>query len=134
MLMRNEQNQRIVLAHWTYNREEWRNFIRWDKLRRGRFWYVVYYFLKEKETTIPEITIANKKIWIGNSVESFNDINKQIKRINIRDAGKLNVLEITYSFNNGITKTDEILIPVPKGKLKEAIQVQESILDYSASE
>jgi len=52
----------------------------------------------------------------------------------IRDAGKLNVLEITYSiFNNGITKTDEILIPVPKGKLKEAIQVQESILDYSAT-
>lgn len=134
MLMRIEQNQRIVLAHWTYNCEEWRNFIRWDKLRRGRLWYVVYYFLGKKETTIPEITITNKKIWIGNSVESFNDINKQIKRINIRDAGKLNVLEITYSiFNNGITKTDEILIPVPKGKLKEAIQVQENILDYSAT-
>lgn len=48
---------------------------------------------------------------------------------------ELTVLEITYSiFNNGITKTDEILIPVPKGKSKEAIQVQESILDYSASD
>jgi len=88
MLMRNEQNQRIVLAHWTYNREEWKNFIRWDKMRRGALWYVVYYFSGKKETTIPQITITNKKIWIGNSVESFNDINKQIKRINIRDQGR----------------------------------------------
>ena len=133
MLMRIEQNQRIALAHWTYNREEWKSFIRWDKLRRGRLWYVVYYFLGKKETTIPEITITNKKIWIGNAVESFNDINKQIKRITINDMGDLNILEITYSIlKNGISKSEEIRVPVPKGKLKEAIQVQESILDYSA--
>ena len=31
MLMEHTHNQTTVLVHWTYNEDEWRNFIKWKK-------------------------------------------------------------------------------------------------------
>ena len=124
-----EQNQRAVLAHWTYNSEEWNSFIGWNKLGWGRLNYIFYYLFGKKETTIPEITITRQKIWINDAVESFSDIDRYVKRVAITDAGKFNLLEITYSILvGGKNVSDEIRIPVPKGKLKEAIQLQEKLI------
>lgn len=130
MMMIIEKNQRAVLAHWTYNREEWRIFTRWNKIRHGRLNYLVYYFFKRKEAAIPEVTITGQNIWIDDAVESFNDINRHLNKISILDAGNLNILEITFSvLKNGIKKSGEISVPVPKGKLMEAIQLQERLIN-----
>ena len=129
-----EQKQTLVLAHWTYKREEWNGFIRWKKMRRGWLNFLLYYFFGKKQSTIPEITITNQKVWTNDTGETFSDIKRQVRRIHIRDTGKLNILEITYSvFNNGMTTSDEIFVPVPKGKLKEAIQLQENLFANSGN-
>ncbi len=129
MLMGNEQNQRGVLVHWNYSVEEWKSFTRWTKLSRGRLHYFFYYWFGKKHPVIPEITITNQKIWRGDTGESFSDVNRHIKRINIRDTGKLNILEITYMvYKNGLSASVEIQLPIPKGKLKEAISIQERLM------
>jgi hypothetical protein len=128
-----EKNQRAVLAHWTYNREEWVSFIRWHKLRRGRLYYLIYYFLPKKKAAIPEVTITMQNIWIDDAVESFNDVDRHLKHISLHEAGTLNILEITYVvLKDGLKRLGEIKVPVPKGKLMEAIQVQESLVNRPA--
>ncbi len=124
-----EQNQSTILVHWTYNREEWKAYIRWTKRRRGSVRYMIYYLFEKKQTAIPEITITRQKIWVDDAVESFSDINKYVKRVGIVNAGQLNILEIVYStLLNGETASDEIRIPIPKGKLREAIELQEKLI------
>lgn len=124
-----EQNQGVVLAHWNYSRQEWNSFIRCRRLRRGRLHYILFYFFGRTDGSIPDITITAQKVWTGDNAESFSDVNRYIKRININDTGKINILEISYTIlKNGIQVPEEILVPVPKGKLKEAIQVQEKLI------
>jgi hypothetical protein len=51
-----------------------------------------------------------------------------LKQINIQDEGKINVMEISYlqQHPKGIS-SGEIRIPVPKGKLREAMYVQDKL-------
>ena len=43
---------------------------------------------------------------------------------NIIEADQINILEISYEFGN---RMQGIKIPIPKGKLKEAFEVQERL-------
>jgi hypothetical protein len=125
----NPQNEATILAHWHYTRLEWKCFIRYSMRSRGRLRYIRYYLFGPGCTVIPEITITGQKVWTGDAAVSFNDVNRYIKRICIHDSGKINILEITYAIlENGNTHSGEIVIPIPKGKLKEAIQVQENLV------
>ncbi|HTD94187.1 MAG TPA: hypothetical protein VK644_10260, partial [Chitinophagaceae bacterium] len=100
--------------------------------RKGIIYSFFVRVFPQRRFVVPEITITGMKIWIGNDAESFMDQNHQLKRIRIRDAGNLNILEIAYERINGRTKKRyEIRIPVPKGKLREAIEVQESLGGYT---
>jgi len=60
--------------------------------------------------------------------EHFHSNGRSLKRINIKDEGKLNVMQIVYEqqLQNGVFDKD-IHVPVPKGKLKEAIEVEERL-------
>ena len=122
MLMEHTPNQRIVLAHWTYNEGEWRSFIKWKKRRQSWFHLAGHYLFSNKKMEVPDITITNQKVWIGDKVETFNDVNRQLKNILIVDAEDMNVLTISYVIlNNGQRSHHEIKIPVPLRKLREAI-------------
>ncbi len=128
MLMEDTRNQTTVLAHWTYSEGEWRNFIKWRKRRQSRFHLLGHYLFGKKKITVPDITITNQKVWIGDDVETFNDASRQLKNILIIDAGDLNVLCITYVIlNNGQRSHHEIKIPVPLRKLREAIHLSEKL-------
>jgi hypothetical protein len=130
--MRVLQDLHTILAHWMYTREEWECFLRWHKARKGIVHSFFFRVFPQRRFVVPEITITGMKIWIGNDVESFMDQNRQLKCIRIRDAGSLNILEIAYERINGNTKKRrEIRIPIPKGKLREAIEVQESLGGYT---
>lgn len=121
-----------ILAHWIYTREEWESFLRWKKLRRGFFHYAAYSLFGKRAIVVPEITITGMKIWINDEGESFMDQERKLKRINIKDSGTMNILEIIYEKINGKQRRQhEIRIPVPKGKLREAIELQESLGGYT---
>lgn len=123
-------NNGEILAHWNYTRREWKIFLRNTTLKQGRFRYVLYCIFGRRNIKIPEIIITAQMIRRGEEVEAFSDINKSIKRVNIRDTGKLNVLEIIYAIlENGSTVLRETQVPVPWGKLKEAVKVQERLMN-----
>ena len=119
-----KQADKTVIAHWTYTKEEWRAFQRWKVLRKGIFHYVLHW-LRPKSKQAPEIRITTGNIWINDAHEPFHDADRQFRKINIHDAGKMNVMEISYEHDNN---SNEIRIPIPKGKLREAIDVQDQIM------
>lgn len=129
MPVANPGTEATILAHWHYTRQEWKCYVRYNMRSRGRLQYILYYLLGSGHTVIPEITITGQKVWTGEVAVSFNDVNRYIKRISIHDSGKINILAISYAiFENGNTHSAEIMVPIPKGKLKEAIRVQENLV------
>lgn len=115
----------MILAHWTYTREEWRSFHRW-KMRKKSWLHYVWHRLKPglKRKAV-EIKITPDSVWTNERNEAFHEGPCQFQRVNIHDAGKLNVMEICYEQG---ANSREIRIPIPKGKLREAIEVQEKLL------
>jgi orotate phosphoribosyltransferase-like protein len=126
--MRVIQNLQAALAHWVYSKEEWSSYKRWETSRRGALYSIFAKVFPRKCAIVPEITITGQKIWIDDQAVSFMDNNNKLKRVSIRDIGNMNILEITYEQIKGNTSgIREIRIPVPKGKLKEAIEVQDCL-------
>ena len=117
----------MILAHWTYTKQEWKNFIRHTK-RRNRFWgYLLKPFYSLFEKKIPEIKITPERVWIGTDQQQFNNKEFQLTSIDVRGEGDVHILAIGYERMDNTSITNEIKIPVPKGKLREAIEVQEKL-------
>jgi hypothetical protein len=117
-----------ILAHWTYTREEWRTFQRWTRKKKSWLHFLLH-FLTPGKSQAPEVKISQERLSIGEGQHPFNTAENILKRVEIRDAGRLNVMEITVERNNTAhTGLHEISIPVPKGKLREAIVVQEKMV------
>lgn len=124
-----KQNETEALIRWTYSRDEWQAFMRWKKRRKSFFHYLLHRLSLSQRTQSPEITISSGRVSVGANHEPFDSNERQLKRVNIHDTGNMNVMEITYQRNDlQNAGRGEIHIPVPKGKLKEAIQVQEKLL------
>jgi hypothetical protein len=50
--------------------------------------------------------------------------------VSIKEVKAFNILEFTYCWSTRSGKTyDEIRVPIPKGNLKEAISLQERLMD-----
>ena len=122
------QNETTALVHWTYSHEEWKTFMRWKKRNKGILHYLLHRFLPKQNTKTPSVTITQGKVSIDDVHEPFHGKDRQLQRINIRDAGKMNIMEISYQRNDlQDGGANEILIPVPKGRLKEAFGVEEKL-------
>ncbi len=116
-----------ILAHWTYTREEWRAFQRWSRKKKSWLHFLLYFLTPGKNQT-PEVKISPEKLSIGEGQHPFSNAEHILKRVEIRDAGRLNVMEITVErLNDTYSGLLEIRVPVPKGKLREAIALQEKI-------
>ncbi len=117
-----------VLVHWTYTRDEWRRFIRWKKQKKGFLYYIIHRLWHNIQLPVPEVKITPEQVWIGNEQRHFSNDQHQLRRIEIRNEGQINVMEITYRWSKRkTTGLGEIRIPVPRGKLKEAIEVEEKL-------
>ncbi len=117
-----------ALVHWTYSRDEWKNFMRWKKMKKGIFYYILHRLFSPGRAKTPGIKITGDKVYVDNFNEPFQDKDRQLQRINIRDAGKMNVMEISYQRNDlQHAALTEIHIPIPKGRLKEAIGLEEKL-------
>ena len=123
-----KQEETTALAHWTYSRDEWRTFLRWKKMKKSFFHYILHRLTPAQQSKIPGITITQNKISIDENHEPFRDSERRLQKVNIRDAGKMNVMEISYDSPGQKGRlSNEIHIPIPKGKLREAIGVQERL-------
>lgn len=118
----------MILAHWTYTREEWKNFVRWTHRKRSIFHYIWHLLAPRRQRQTPEVRITREKVWIGEGHQHFRSQEHSLKAISIRSEGNLNIMEITFEQNSGRPgDLNEIHVPVPKGKLREAIAIQDKI-------
>jgi hypothetical protein len=78
-----------------------------------------------KRKKIPEVKITPLRVSIGEDQHHFSSDEHEFRRIDIRDEGKMNIMNITYRWaKRKDPGLDEIHVPVPKGKLKEAIEIE----------
>ena len=117
-----------ILAHWTYTHDEWKTFTGWAKRRRGLIRYLVHKLFTKSIVRIPQVIITSQQVWIGLNEHPFNSNGREIRKIDIREANNINILEITFDRWSGNEQIQEgIQIPVPKGKLKETVIVLSSL-------
>lgn len=126
--MRPTDHKKVFLAYWTYDHDEWLNYLYWTKMKKGLLYYYLFRVFRKRQVKVPEVAITQQKIWIGDDVYSFRDNEKQLRKIHIREAGKVNIIEIGFEKKLGSQLAPgKICIPIPKGKLREAIRVHESL-------
>ena len=90
--------------------------------------YLVHKLFTKSIVRIPQVIITSQQVWIGLNEHPFNSNGREIRKIDIREANNINILEITFDRWSGNEQIQEgIQIPVPKGKLKEAVIVLSSL-------
>lgn len=115
----------MFLTRWNYTKEEWRNFLQWRSRRKGLFFFLLQKLRPVKAQDVPEIRITADRVWVNNVHQPFQNRRRQFREINIREAGTVNILEISYEQGNSIR---DIRVPIPRGKLREAFEVQERLV------
>lgn len=115
----------MYLSQWSYTKEEWKNFLSWKTRKYGKIFSLIRNLIDIKEQNVPEVRIATDRIWINNEHKPFQSRNRQFRHINIREEKNINILEICYEEENRIIG---INVPIPKGKLKEAFEVQQRLI------
>ncbi|MDZ4793485.1 MAG: hypothetical protein SGI83_04330 [Bacteroidota bacterium] len=115
----------MSLVHWTYTKEEWVAFMRSSKKKSNIFYRFLLHLSARRVRSVPEISITPEKVWIGNNQQYFNSSKHELRQIDLRHEGFVNILSITYGRDGN---SHEIRIPVPKGKLREAIEVQDRLM------
>ncbi len=114
----------MILVHWTYTTEEWKIFLKSSKKRHNILYRFFHFFMTKSIRYAPSVRITPEKVWIGNEQQHFSSGKHELRQIDLRREGPVNILSIAYGLKGSY---HEIRIPVPKGKLREAIEVQEQI-------
>jgi hypothetical protein len=123
-----KQDDTAALVHWTYSPDEWHRFVKWKKRTQGLFHYLGHLLFTRKSSKPPDIEVTPSRVSFNARHEHFHNAEYRLQRINIRDAGPLNVVEIAYRRRDQEGGPNaEIKIPVPKGKLMEAIKLQDTL-------
>jgi hypothetical protein len=117
---------RAIIVNWTYSKEEWSKFSRVRSLEKGLLSYVLHRLKHVRSTKPPRIMITDESVFINEQNEIFNSPGCFLKRINIIERNNINIMEINYSIPGNAIR--EIRIPVPRGKLKEAVELEERLL------
>ena len=82
------------------------------------------------ENKMPEVIISNEAVIVNGHMNRFYGNNVWLGKVTVNDAGSFNVLEITYCWHTRSGQSfDEIRVPIPKGSLKEAIFLQERLMN-----
>lgn len=115
----------MQLTRWNYSKEEWQHFLHWKTRRKGILFFFFHRMRPVKRQQVPEIRIMADRVWINDVHQPFQNSYRQFREINIREAGRVNILEISYEQSNRIC---DIRVPIPKGKLREAFEVRERLL------
>jgi hypothetical protein len=116
----------MILAHWTYSRKEWMAFLKRSDPRHNIFFYVYRFLHSLLLINIPEIRVTNGQVCIGKSILEFNNRNNELKNIELNAEGDINILTITTEKLYRKNKR-KISVPVPKGRLREAIELQHKL-------
>jgi hypothetical protein len=88
-------------------------------------YYYSWYQVKWKQPHAPQIIITSDNVNVNGKLTIFNGDGTLLRKADLKEKYNRNVLEIVYESKKGESK--ELIIPVPKGKLREAIVLLESL-------
>lgn len=117
----------MTKAHWTYSRQEWKTFI-YKKLERKNFVLrTMKKILLIFAFKTPEVKITPVSIAIGKDRREINhDLRvRDIELVNIDD---INIMTVSFDRVRSGKKAEKLLIPVPKGKLRDAFELRQRLL------
>lgn len=111
----------MQLIRWSYTEEEWKKFQQWNTPGKGALLLLLRKLWPVRRPQAAVIEITTDQVRINGTQEPFHNHQRRIRQISIREAGSINILEICYEQGNMVRG---IRVPIPKGKLKEAFEVQ----------
>lgn len=86
--------------------------------------------IKLDENKMPEVIITNQSVIVNGHMNRFYGNNVWLGKVSIKEVKAFNILEFTYCWSTRSGETfDEIRVPIPKGNLKEAIYLQERLMN-----
>jgi hypothetical protein len=112
------------LTNWLYDRAEWNRFAKWELLKKGGISLLLFLIIPFRYKRNKEVKVSQNQVQIDGRIYSFHAGNRVFQTADLYDAGPLHVLEICFKENEiyGV-----IRVPVPKGKLKEAIMLEKRL-------
>lgn len=112
---------------WIYTKEEWGSFEKWNAKRKGMLSYLRHAFFHKKDRCKPCVELTEQWVKIGDKRKYFTGPVTQLRRVDIYDKKQFNIMSISYEILSK-SQLNEIHVPIPKGKLKEAIEAQEKLM------
>jgi hypothetical protein len=90
--------------------------------------------IKLDENKMPEVIITNQSVIVNGHMNRFYGNNLWLGKVSIKEVKAFNILEFTYCWSTRSGETyDELRVPIPKGNLKEAIGLQERLMEAKKS-
>ena len=84
--------------------------------------------LKWKGLKMPEVVIANGRISVNGKSTIFHGNDTWLRKAIIKESNNINILGIAYERKSGDgIYFDEISIPVPRGKLRDAMELLDNL-------
>ncbi len=107
--------------NWCYESAEWNRFVKWELFKKGGLYLLTSFVRTFLPAEPKEVKISQDAVQIGVKSHTFHTKNRVFQTADIYDAGAMHILEICYKEKEiyGV-----IRIPVPKGKLKDAIMLE----------
>src|SRR5215510_14916336 len=112
---------------WIYTKEEWGRFEKWNARRKGVINYLWRSLIQPEQPQIQSVELTEEWVKIGDKKKYFSGPVTELRRVEIYDKKVFNVLIITYEIVSK-KQLNEIRLPIPKGKLKEAIDAQKNLM------
>jgi hypothetical protein len=124
-------SEKSALVHWYYSISEWQEFKKKEKSGIGALvygiiiWFSRLWGAKPKNTEIPQTIVWNGVAKINGRSTIFQGKGKWLRKVDIKETKSINIVEIIFEKQTSKgTRFNEIRIPVPKGKLREAVELQ----------
>ena len=112
---------------WIYTKEEWGRFERWNARRKGVVEFVWHFLFHKESPHVQSVELTRQSVTIADKRKYFSGPVTELRRVEIYDKREFNVMIITYEIVSK-KQLNEIRLPIPKGKLKEAIDAQEKLM------
>jgi len=112
---------------WIYTKEEWRRFERWNARRKGVVEFVWHFLFHKENQDVQSAELTEQSVTIADKRKYFSGPVTELRRVEIYDKKDFNVMIIIYEIVSK-KQLNEIRLPIPKGKLKEAIDAQQKLM------
>ncbi len=118
----------MIKAHWTYSKQEWKAYL-YNSLKRKNFFLRTWKKLLLSFTCkAPEVKITPVSITIGNERREISHA-VRVSNIELMNIDEINIMTVSFEIIGAGDKAGKIHIPVPKGKLRDAFELRQNLLD-----